>query len=109
MVNLMRRYRVTTRAALVRAIRDNYTAETCEPGERPVSLATAEVLLDRLLEAEYQRIAGGVYDRPIERLELSYEQMQDPDPERFFPRDPIEVYGTPEHEAWLLEMERREG
>lgn len=24
-------------------------------------------------------------------------------------RDPIEVYGTPEHEAWLIEMERREG
>lgn len=22
-------------------------------------------------------------------------------------RDPIEVYGTPEHEAWLMEMERR--
>lgn len=25
------------------------------------------------------------------------------------PRDPIEVYGTPEHEAWLIEMERQEG
>lgn len=24
-------------------------------------------------------------------------------------RDPIEVYGTPEHEAWLIEMEQREG
>lgn len=24
-------------------------------------------------------------------------------------RDPSEVYGTPEHEAWLVEMERREG
>ena len=25
------------------------------------------------------------------------------------PRDPIETYGTPEHEAWLVEMERQEG
>lgn len=24
-------------------------------------------------------------------------------------RDPIEVYGTAEHEAWLIEMERQEG
>jgi len=24
-------------------------------------------------------------------------------------RPAIEVYGTPEHEAWLIEMERREG
>lgn len=24
-------------------------------------------------------------------------------------RDPMEIYGTPEHEAWLMEMERREG
>lgn len=24
-------------------------------------------------------------------------------------RDPYEVYGTPEHEAWLIEMEAREG
>lgn len=23
------------------------------------------------------------------------------------PRDPVEIYGTPEHEAWLIEMERR--
>lgn len=23
------------------------------------------------------------------------------------PRDPIEVYGTPEHEAWLMDMEAR--
>lgn len=24
-------------------------------------------------------------------------------------RDPYDVYGTPEHEAWLIEMERIEG
>jgi hypothetical protein len=24
-------------------------------------------------------------------------------------RDPIDRYGTPEHEAWLIEMERQEG
>jgi hypothetical protein len=24
-------------------------------------------------------------------------------------RDPVEVYGTPEHEAWLMEMEAQEG
>ena len=100
MVNLMRRYRVTSQAALVRAIRDEYTAETCEPGERPVSLATAEVILDRMLEAEYQRIAGGAYTPLV------------PDEERggrTDPRDPIEIYGTFEHEQHLIELERQEG
>lgn len=28
---------------------------------------------------------------------------------RVLRRDPVEVYGTPEHEAWLIEMEQREG
>jgi hypothetical protein len=28
---------------------------------------------------------------------------------RYDDRDPIDRYGTPEHEAWLIEMERQEG
>lgn len=35
----------------------------------------------------------------------------EPNSHRFDPyyRDPSEQYGTPEHEAWLIEMEQQEG
>jgi hypothetical protein len=42
-----------------------------------------------------------------------HKQIPCPEPHshRFDPyyREPIEVYGTPEHEMWLIEMEQREG
>ena len=44
--------------------------------------------------------AGG---KPTDIIEHNYEA----DPE-WPERDPIEVYGTIEHEAWLIEMERQE-
>lgn len=101
MRNLKARYGVTTERALVRAIRDDIDAECLDPGEEPTPLTVAEVWLDQALEAEYQRIAGGA-DEPLdaEPLPLTYEAMQG---------DPIDTYGTPEHEAWLIEMEGIEG
>jgi hypothetical protein len=62
MKSLCKKYGVTTQKQLLRAICDEWTRETCEEGEPPVSLATGEVLLDRMLEAEYQRIYGGAYE-----------------------------------------------
>ena len=54
---LLERYGVTTERALVRAIQDEYEQET---GERPVRVV-AEIILDEMLEAEFQRIEGGAY------------------------------------------------
>lgn len=58
--NLLDRYGVTTKRDLLRAIAREYTEET---GERHTQ-ADAELLLDPMLEAEYQRIAGGAYNEP---------------------------------------------
>lgn len=58
--HLIHRYGVDTDAQLLRAIQKGEEVET---GERP-SKVVAEVILDRMLEAEYQRIAGGAYDVP---------------------------------------------
>lgn len=57
MASLKRRYRVTTKRALLRAIADEYTRET---GEK-YTLRDADLILDGMLEAEYQRIEGGAY------------------------------------------------
>lgn len=56
--NLLRGYGVTTERELVLAIQREYAGETGEE----VTIADAEVILDGMLEAEYQRIAGGAYD-----------------------------------------------
>jgi hypothetical protein len=61
MTSLMRRYHVTTERALLRAIRDDWTTNT---GER-YTLRDAELMLDGMLEAEYQRIEGGAYDKEV--------------------------------------------
>ena len=61
MTALKAQYGVSTQRALVQAIADEFARET---GERR-SVRTAEVLLDGMLEAEYQKIEGGAYD-PIE-------------------------------------------
>lgn len=45
------------------------------------------------------------YDIPCGQCEMEASIDYDYEEER----DPIERYGTPEHEAWLLEMERQEG
>jgi hypothetical protein len=58
MVNLLRRYRVKTEKELIRAIRNEWSEET---GTRYTE-ADAAVILDQMLEAEYQRIEGGAYD-----------------------------------------------
>lgn len=58
MVHLKKYFNVSTEAELLKAIQEDYERET---GWRP-SKDVAEALLDRLLEAEYQRIAGGAYD-----------------------------------------------
>jgi hypothetical protein len=58
MANLMKRYQVTTERELLRAIVREYQAET---GSR-YSLREASIILDEMLEAEYQRIEGGAYD-----------------------------------------------
>jgi len=54
MTGLMGRYGVTTQAALLRAVRDEWTRET---GER-YTIRDAELMLDGMLEAEYQRLEG---------------------------------------------------
>jgi hypothetical protein len=58
MANLRARYKVRNEKELIRAIRAEYERET---GER-FTLRDAAVILDQMLEAEYQRIAGGAYD-----------------------------------------------
>lgn len=55
MRSLLARYGVRSENGLVRKIRDEYERET---GERPIRVV-AEVILDGMLEAEYQRIEGG--------------------------------------------------
>ncbi|MGV0985053.1 MAG: hypothetical protein ACOYB2_10890 [Limnohabitans sp.] len=65
MQSLKAQYGVTTKRDLVRAIADEFALET---GERR-SVVMAEVMLDGMLEAEYQRIEGGAYDMPdLDRL-----------------------------------------
>ena len=54
MARLLYRYSVRTEAELVRAIRDEHIRET---GER-FTLLDAELMLDGMLEAEYQRLNG---------------------------------------------------
>lgn len=110
MDRLMRRYSVTTEQELIRAIAEEYTVETGEFH----SLADAELMLDGMLEAEYQKIAGGeatkavreqariVTSTVIERYGDALTRLADED------REPIDRYGTLEHEAWLIEMERRD-
>jgi hypothetical protein len=61
---LLDRYGVTTRRDLIRAIRDEYSRET---GER-YTLRDAELMLDGMMEAEYQRIAGGAYDSTTDEM-----------------------------------------
>ena len=61
MQNLLKRFGVTTEAELLEAIAQDQATETEEPIED--MRAIAGVLLDRMLEAEYQRIEGGAYDR----------------------------------------------
>jgi hypothetical protein len=58
MRSLLKRYGVTTERALIRAIRDEYNRECVEDGEEKYTLFTAELMLDEMLEAEYQRLAS---------------------------------------------------
>lgn len=60
MQNLLRRYGVETEEALLEAIAQDQATETESDIED--MRAIADVLLDRMLEAEYQRIEGGAYD-----------------------------------------------
>lgn len=100
MDNLKARYGVTTKQRLIWAIMVEQRAETGEA----VTLRDAELLLDGMLEAEYQRIAGGAYDRPADSELLPSEEER----ALYDDRPAIERYGTEEHEAWLIEMERME-
>ena len=59
MENLLKRYNVTTEKELIKKIAKEWTEET---GVR-TPLYIAEIYLDQMLEAEYQRIEGGAYDR----------------------------------------------
>lgn len=109
MKRLLESYGVTTERALVGKIQDEYEEET---GERPIRVA-AEVILDEKLEAEFQRIEGAGRDPmadPREAYEFEVEGIgHDPASlEEYEARPAIERYGTIEHEAWLLEMEREE-
>lgn len=56
------RYGVTTRRALLRAVRDTFNEMFVEEGEERFTLRDAEVLLDREFSAEYERLYGGAYD-----------------------------------------------
>ena len=60
---LLNRYHVTTRKALIAAIRAEQFRET---GEK-VTLNVAAVLLDRFLDAENEKIASGAYDTLAEQ------------------------------------------
>jgi hypothetical protein len=62
MQNLLDRYGVQTEEALLKALAAEYTEECCDPGEEPFLPEDMAAVLDQLLEAEYQRIAGGAYD-----------------------------------------------
>lgn len=57
MQRLMASYGVTSERALIRAIRDELIEETWEPGDGPKpTLRDAELQLDGMLEATYQRM-----------------------------------------------------
>lgn len=62
MKNLLARYGVTTEKALLIAIAAEYTEMCCDPGDEPFLPEHMGATLDEMLEAEYQRIAGGAYD-----------------------------------------------
>jgi hypothetical protein len=62
MINLMARYGVETESELCRAIAADLTEECCDPGDEPFRAKDMGAVLDQMLEAEYQRIAGGAYD-----------------------------------------------
>jgi hypothetical protein len=47
---------------------------------------------------------GAAWDAASEIVYDMFPQFREEDD-----RDPIDRYGTPEHEAWLIEMERQEG
>jgi hypothetical protein len=64
MQNLLDRYGVQTEEDLLERIASEYTEECCEPGEEPFLPEHMGGVLDQMLEAEYQRIAGGAYDPP---------------------------------------------
>jgi hypothetical protein len=103
-----------SRPRRIREIQDEYEAET---GERPTK-DVAGVIFDRECEAEYQRVYGGAYEY-VEPEPPTCESGWTGDrctfpldhggPHSNEERDPVEIYGTEEHEYWLLEMERREG
>jgi hypothetical protein len=52
-------YGVRTMPELLRAVRDEYALETGEP----FTLRDADLMLDGMFEAEFQKIEGGAYDR----------------------------------------------
>jgi hypothetical protein len=101
---VMAQYGVTTEKALIRAVRDEYTRET---GER-FTLRDAELMLDGMYEAEYQRIAGGAYVCDYHSDSMGWDACADRPCAETDDRPAIERYGTPEHEAWLIEMEAGE-
>lgn len=75
---------------------------------------TSEAEWDKL--AEQQERWPTDYDGRDGSLEISKDEedklITDQDKLRkaiWEERDPIEIYGTPEHEAWLIEMEMQEG
>lgn len=126
---------MSTRAQ-VRAFRDEWAAETGEP----LTLAAAEVLMDRQADARYEAQQGGggiaafvVCDLvstphpeqvacinpgdedPAKHDDVLWERAgdvlpRDLDPDGLgpIPEDPADRYGTPEHEAWLIQMERED-
>jgi hypothetical protein len=81
MTNLLRRYHVDTEPELLDAI----AREDAEMFDMPLADARsiADVILDGMLEAEYQRIEGGAYDpstradeppAPVADLEVDYDE-----------------------------------
>lgn len=58
MLSLMQKYRADSVATLVAAIRDEYNAECVDlnAGEEPFTLKESEIILDRMLDAEYHRL-----------------------------------------------------
>ena len=89
MTNLLKRYGVTTERALLQAIADEFTEMCCDPGDEPFEAKYMGATLDEMLEAEYQRIAGGAYDRV------------EPDPEPQPLRAEKEWDADQAHELWL--------
>jgi hypothetical protein len=58
LTRLLARYKVDNIMDLLRAIKKEYREET----GAHLNYAEVDVILDQMLEAEYQRIAGGAYD-----------------------------------------------